>query len=647
MKRDLLDAVGNIDEQFIEEASGRVLKEKKRTAWPLLAAVLALAILTASGLFALRKALHRSGKPNGPASDPAASGQENVGPAESGYNALDVDFDAAAARANDETFTAACRYAQQQTPSAKNDMTGLFAGKNLILITAQNFCPQVIDPERTPTLYRLATQGIEFTDYYQPMWGGATLSGEFAILTGLAPAHGVQSILDTVGKAMPFTLGNQLRSQGWFSRAYTDDIGYDTNRRDETHPNLGYESLLGVGNGLEIVLTDQWPRSDQELMRVAVDQCVEMRPFSVYLMMCSGIGAYNKTGNAMAAKHWAEVESLPWSDTVKAYLAANLEVEYALRDLLDALERAGIADDTVIVLTSSEYPYALEKNENYANFEDYLAELYGKPVDNCFDRDRSTLIVWSGCLEGKNYKVTTPTSSLDIVPTLSNLFGLDYDSRLLPGRDVFSDGEPLVFWPDGSWKTDRASYNAATGEYAAADGKEPYTDVMDIHDAVQKKLQYCDDVLSVDFFGILLGIETTAEPVFPTEMTMEELEAKLGFGYKLPDESEYSGTIVSKFDDSLGEQGGILLEYSFDGYVVYAMKYKDDGTDAYDTWQTDYAERGSEVIDGVEVRFRGQPTVPDYRGIAYWKQDGYQYILNCETAPGVDIMRLLPLFIEK
>ena len=49
MKRDLLDAVGNIDEQFIEEASGRVLKEKKRTAWPLLAAVLALAIRKTSG----------------------------------------------------------------------------------------------------------------------------------------------------------------------------------------------------------------------------------------------------------------------------------------------------------------------------------------------------------------------------------------------------------------------------------------------------------------------------------------------------------------------------------------------------------------------------------------------------------------------
>lgn len=136
------------------------------------------------------------------------------------------------------------------------------------------------------------------------------------------------------------------------------------------------------------------------------------------------------------------------------------------------------------------------------------------------------------------------------------------------------------------------------------------------------------------------------EPVFPIEMTMEELEAKLGYGYMLPDENAYPGSIISKYDESLGENGGILLEYTFDGFTVYAMKYEETEIDAYDGWETEYAERGSEVINGVEVRFRGQATVPDYRGIAFWRQNGYQYILNCETAPSTDIMTILPIFIE-
>ena len=138
-----------------------------------------------------------------------------------------------------------------------------------------------------------------------------------------------------------------------------------------------------------------------------------------------------------------------------------------------------------------------------------------------------------------------------------------------------------------------------------------------------------------------------AEPHATPEMSMEELEAKLGYGYQLPDESTYSGTIISKFDDSLGEDGGILLQYELeDTSYVFAAKYPDLGTDAYDEWWTDYAERGSEIVNGVEVRFRGDSTRPDYRGIAYWKQNGFQYTLYCETSPFTDIMSILPLFIE-
>lgn len=525
MKPTLLDAFGEIDEQYIEEASGRLIREKKHRPWlPAMAAVLALAVAAGSAWLLLRGFRSgRSAQDPGPA--PAASLTEASSPdtteprpqreddpvsADPKYNQMIFDFEAAIAAENNEEFTEACRYVQSLEPSEKNDMTGLFAGKNLILITAQNFSPYVIDPERTPTLYRLATQGIEFTDYYQPSWGGATASGEFAILTGLVPAHGVQSIRDTIGKDMPLTLSNQLWALGYHTQAYCDESG-DTYRRAETHGNLGYEKVHVIGNGLEELLTKQHPYSDREMVLQATQFIYDWTPCSVYLMMYSGLGTYNRAGNAMAAKHWAEVENLPYSDTVKAYLAANMEVELALRDLVEGLEQLGVADDYVIVLTSSQYPYALEENEDWANFEDYLAELYGKPVDNCFDRDRSTLIVWSGCLEGKGYKVTTPTSSLDIVPTLSNLFGLEYDSRLLVGRDVFSDQEPLVLWPDGSWKTDQYHWNAETREYFFSDGTLcdgtgiPYDYAMAQHEAVEAKIRFSDAVLNTDFYNLLFS----------------------------------------------------------------------------------------------------------------------------------------------
>ena len=309
---------------------------------------------------------------------------------------------------------------------------------------------------------------------------------------------------DAVGKTMCLTLGNQLRQRGYFSRAYTNYFSFDYEHQDLTLPNLGYDELLGIGNGLDLVMTKQWPYSDREMIDATITEYLDRQPFSVYYMTCSGIGIYKTMGNKMAEIHWDEVEDLPYSDTVKGYIAANMEVEYALRDLVAALEDAGIADETVIVLSSSEYPYALEKDEDYGNFEDYLGELYGKPVENCFERDYSALIIWSGCLEGKHYKVTTPTSSLDILPTLSNLFGLEYDSRLFVGRDVFSDQEPLVFWPDGSWKTDKYSYNQDTRVYSSADGTDiTYDYAMEHHHAVEDKISFSKTVLETDLYALL------------------------------------------------------------------------------------------------------------------------------------------------
>ena len=97
-----------------------------------------------------------------------------------------------------------------------------------------------------------------------------------------------------------------------------------------------------------------------------------------------------------------------------------------------------------------------------------------------------------------------PVFSLDILPTLSNLFGLDYDSRLLVGRDVFSDQSPLVFWPDSSWKTDKGTYNALSGKYIAADGTEmdkTYTDYIAAQ--IRNKRTYCSSVLNLDYFNYL------------------------------------------------------------------------------------------------------------------------------------------------
>ncbi len=423
------------------------------------------------------------------------------------YNLLSIDFDGVMEQSGDNTVGEICGYLKSVAPSNTNDMTGLFAGKNLILISAEAFSGNFIDPELTPTLYRMMTQGIQFTDYYQPAWGGSTSSGEFSILMGIEPALGADSFDYTLGKNVDITVSNQLQKLGYFTRAYHNHSSsyYD---RDKTHENLGYEKFIAMGTGMEEGVTEAWPESDREMFDFTVPQYIDRQPFSVYYMTVSGHGLYSWGGNAQSQIHREEVENLPYSETVKAYIACNLELEYAMASLLEQLEAAGIAEDTLVVISADHYPYCLSKSDTWYTDKDYLSEYYGYEVTDCFGRDRNTLIMWSACLEDMDLVVDGPTGSLDILPTLCNLFGLDYDSRLLVGRDVFSKQEALVFWPDHSWKTEKGQWNAANpgNEFTPVQGEEISQAYLEkIRRLVNNKLSYSQKLLHLktDFFQLI------------------------------------------------------------------------------------------------------------------------------------------------
>ena len=261
---------------------------------------------------------------------------------------------------------------------------------------------------------------------------------------------------------------------------------------------------MGLHNGMEEGVQEVWPESDLEMMDFTVPLYIDKQPFSIYYMTVSGHCRYNYLGNKMSKKNYDVVKDLDCSETVKCYLSCQLELEYAMESLVRQLEEAGIADDTLIVLTADHYPYGLENSATWGNDKDYIAELYGyDPKDN-IQRDHNALIMWSGCLEGKNIVIDTPTYSLDILPTLSNLFGVEYDSRLLVGRDVFSDAEPIVLWYDYTWKTDKGSYNPETHKFTPAEGVSVDDGYVDrIKNIVYNKIYYSREVQNTDYFNYL------------------------------------------------------------------------------------------------------------------------------------------------
>lgn len=406
-----------------------------------------------------------------------------------------LDFDALAQTAENSTMRTLYSYMAAQTPALENEYTGLFEGKNLIFITAEAFNYAVIDPELTPTLHRLTTQGIEFTNYYEPLWTGCTSGGELVNLSGLA----MNCEMNTYSRQKPFnTIGALLQKEGYFSRAYHNNI-YTFYDRHKTHVNLGYDEFIGMHNGLEDGVKDVWPQSDLEMFDFTVPQYIDKQPFSIYYMTVSGHCRYNQLGNAQSKKNWDLVQHLPYSDGVKAYIACNLELEKGLASLVKQLEDAGIADDTVIVMAPDHYPYGLGKAWGLPH--DGLAELYGVEKYDLFQRDKNTLIIWSGCLEDMDLKIDAPVCSIDILPTLSNLFGVTYDSRMTVGRDVLGSEEAISLWPDYSWVTELGSYTATNRKFTPFEGAEiPEGYVERISSIVTNKVKFSRMVQNAPFF---------------------------------------------------------------------------------------------------------------------------------------------------
>ena len=406
-----------------------------------------------------------------------------------------LDFAALAQTETNSSMRTLYSYLAAQTPALENEYTGMFRGKNLIIITAEAFNYKVIDPELTPTLYRLTTQGIEFTNFYEPLWSGCTSGGELANLSGLA----MNCEMNTYSKQKPFnTIGRLLMNEGYFSRAYHNNI-YTFYDRHKTHTNLGYEEFIGMGNGLEEGVQDVWPQSDMEMFDFTVPQYIDKQPFSIYYMSVSGHCRYSTAGNAQSRKNWDLVQDLPYSDGVKAYIACNLELEKGLASLVNQLEDAGIADDTVIVMAPDHYPYGLGKAWGLKH--DGLAELYGVDKYDLFQRDKNTLIIWSGCLEDMDLKIDAPVCSVDILPTLSNLFGVTYDSRLSIGRDVLGSEEAISLWPDYSWSTELGCYDASSRKFTAFEGAEiPEGYVERVSAIVTNKVKFSRMVQNAPFF---------------------------------------------------------------------------------------------------------------------------------------------------
>lgn len=320
-------------------------------------------------------------------------------------------------------------YIKNVEPTKKNIYTGILKDKNLIFILAESFNSIAINKEITPNLYKLFNEGFTFNNFYNPLYPVSTADGQYLSDISLFPSDLVHSLENCNSNYYPYSLGNVFKKINYDTFSY-HNYKYDYYSRDKYYSNMGFDVYKGIGNGLSIEDT----RSDYDMVKSSISEYINKDRFLTYYLTMSGHAPYNKD-NKLSVKNLKLLEKYDYSDNVKYYLSTQMELDKMIGLLFEELNKFNRLDDTVIVLIPDHVPYGLTLEE--------MNEISNIKRDNEFEKYRSSLVIYNQNIN-KYKNNDNYCSNIDILPTLLNLFGVEYDSRLFMGKDILSNSDGMI-----------------------------------------------------------------------------------------------------------------------------------------------------------------------------------------------------------
>ncbi len=349
-----------------------------------------------------------------------------------------------------------------------NEMTGILAGKNVILVLMESMDDWMIGTH-TPTLSRLMEEGIDFTSFYTPVYGGIrTFNTEFSINTGSFLSSQGGYAFDYVTNHFNQSLAAQLEALGYSAKTfhYNDPTFYS---RGEFSPAMGYSEYVCYADYVRE--TDEKARKNllyDDLLLFDNEELNDkfFRPGQPTLNFLITRSAhlsykYNEVLSYWGLKKYPGYKGLTGNEeTDCAYLKAKL-VDDLFARLLTELEQKGQLENTVIVAVTDHYTYG------YKNME-ALYELSGVTEDILLEK--TPCFIWSPDLAPRKVEKVLNTS--DLLPTLLNLLGVKSQYRYI-GRDAFDDRyEGYVPFSNGGWIYGDTAYDAGKGSCLSISGAQ-------------------------------------------------------------------------------------------------------------------------------------------------------------------------------
>ena len=401
----------------------------------------------------------------------------------------DTEWRAASEAEENENIKQLDQWFLSRTVADYNEMTGALRGKNLIYIMIEAFDYMALDPELTPTMWMMKEEGFDFTHHYTPKYSCTTGESEFISLYSLIPESDVCTPNQYRNNDFSEGIFNLFRNQGYATAAFHNwkDEFYE---RRTLYGNSGCEVYLNY-NDVQYTRLFGWP-SDYELFEKTMPEYMDEDRFMVLYVTSSMHFPYD-ADSALGNKYLDEINALhpDYPINVKRYISKAMELDRGFRLLLDTLEEKGILEDTAIVFFADHHPL----NTPLSTIADYTTAVDKREGMNM---DRTPFVLYAPALGAK--KLDEVNSTFDILPTVLNLYDLDYDPRLYLGNDYFDEKEKVVYFTDGSWLSETGEYYASYGQFVPY-GEDPGEEyVSRMNNEVQTMFRVSSMVFRNDYF---------------------------------------------------------------------------------------------------------------------------------------------------
>jgi len=380
----------------------------------------------------------------------------------------------------------------------KNNYTGMFEGKNLVVIMMESVNDLLLFPEYFPNFNKIYSEGWSFTNNYSPRNSCSTANNEMSGMISLFTVLNTCTANTYMKNKYPQSMFNLFNNQDYATSSYHnyDETYY---ARKTIHPNMGSSAYYGPKE-LEIKINTaykEWP-SDVELVQKASDiflnQREENQPFLAWLVTVSPHQPYGED-SAISKIHEDFFADANHSKPLRRYLSKLKVMDDAIGELLKTLEEAGELDDTVIVAFADHYPYGLT-NSTINGMLDY-------DITTNNEIDRTPFVIYNSQVTAQVFD--RYTTYMNILPTIANLFNLDYDPRLYAGQDLFSEiYDNRAIFANGSWQDEIAFYNSATGKINYnSSGRYTNEEIKDINKIINDKIKMSNLAITKNYFEYL------------------------------------------------------------------------------------------------------------------------------------------------